>query len=48
VSGWLYWLLFVLACLVALFAGPWFIDLLERRADEADRRTWREMGGGRW
>jgi hypothetical protein len=45
-SPW-YWLAFAIVA-VAVLAGPWFCSVLERRAEEADRRTWREMGGGRW
>lgn len=43
-----YWLAFVVACVVVLYAIPWAFDLIEQHAEEQDRRTWREMGGGRW
>lgn len=43
----LYWLAFGFAG-VLVFAGVPLAHWLERRSDEADRKAWRQMGGGRW
>jgi len=48
VTGWLYWLLFAIVVPVVLVGIPKAIWWIEDRANEVDRRTWREMGGGRW
>lgn len=46
-SPW-YWLGFAVVCLIALYVIPWALSKLDERERAADRRTWREMGGGRW
>lgn len=47
-TGWLYWTLFVAACVVVSYGIPWACSRLEEREDEIDRRIWRGSGGGRW